>query len=477
MRSNSPAFECTADCTQDVSAGTQVHLAAVADSTSRFGAWGGACASSTAGCDLTVSADTDVTARFDGVGPLPQGEISMAVVVNGQGTITSRPAGIDCGQTCHATFTTTVDLIPSPQAGWRFDGWGGGCTGPGPCHLSPPGGAGLAVTVFATFVPLTPPPTADCAGIVPENLGTPISVTLVGKSCENATSDGAGNVAADASGHWFVFSPAGAPLGDYVAQGAIPQGKGFQGLEPRGTGSIQALVMRAPAGTVSAETGVGGTVPQVGRVSGGGSVVVSPVCGGTPPGAIEIDRFDVTGKLSTRGSILGGCNGGLVTGVGDAGGSTFVLLSGGKNVGLSSEVVGRWVDAGGRPQTDFFAVASSPPKQALVRALVGGGVAIQLDGVWVGTVNGGTAAVQEPPGWLTDNPDDDFTIVRDRRAYAVLPRGAADPRTMTLYSAQGNRCGTSIFPVGGLTTGADGTAIGASGAGGCTKTWWPGLLR
>jgi hypothetical protein len=33
------------------------------------------------------------------------------------------------------------------------------------------------------------------------------------------------------------------------------------------------------------------------------------------------------------------------------------------------------------------------------------------------------------------------------------------------------------FPVGGLTTGVDGTVIGASGANACTKTWWPALLK
>src|SRR5205823_1050384 len=101
----------------------------------------------------------------------------------------------------------------------------------------------------------------------------------------------------------------------------------------------------------------------------------------------------------------GGCNNGLVTGVGDASGSTFVLLSGGKNIGLSAEVVGRWVDAAGHAQTDFFALANVPPKQAMVRALVGGGVAIQLDGVWIGTVASGATTVQEPPQWLADNPD------------------------------------------------------------------------
>jgi len=481
VRSNSPAFECTADCTQNVAPGTQVHLAAVADSASQFGGWSGACSSPTAGCDLTISANTDVSVRFDTIGPSPQqGENSVAVQVNGQGTIASVPAGINCGQICHATFTTAVDLIPTPQAGWRFVGWGGACTGPGACHFAAPGPVGQAFTVYATFVVMTPPPTADCDGIVPATLGTSATATLAGAFCENATSDGSGNVAADSSGHWFVFSPAGAARSDYVAESAIPQDAGFQGIETRGMGAppAMALVMRRPDGTVVAETSVGaGNAPSAFRASGGGSVVIGKTCNVLPPGAISIDRFDGNGVRKSRGSIPGGCNSGLVAAVGDASGSTFVMLAGGKNVGLSADVVGRWIDAAGNAQTDFFALAGGSPKQGIVRALIGGGVAIQLDGVWIGTVGSGATTVQEPPSWLADNGNHDFTIIRNRRGYAVLSRGAGDPNTITLYSTQGNRCGTVTFPVGGLTTGADGTAIGASNAGGCTKTWWSGLLR
>jgi len=171
VRSNSPAFECTADCTQNISAGTHVHLAAVADSASQFGAWGGACSSTSRGCDLTVSADADVTVRFDGQ-PAPQGQVSLAVVVNGQGNVASRPPGIDCGQACHATFTAAVDLIPTPQAGWQFDGWGGGCTGPGACHLTPPGQAGQASPSSPPSSPSRPrpPPTAPGSCPTPSEL-------------------------------------------------------------------------------------------------------------------------------------------------------------------------------------------------------------------------------------------------------------------------------------------------------------------
>jgi hypothetical protein len=491
IRSTSPAFDCSAECTQKVTVGTRLRLVAIPAAGSAFGAWTGACSGSGA-CEFTAQGNPDVSVRFDIAGqppspqgqvPPPQGQLIVEVQVNGQGTVTSAPAGIDCGQTCHATFTSAVELTAKPQAGSRFDGWGGACTGPGPCRFAAPGNAGRQVTIFATFVAAEqppPPPTADCADVVPAQLGASVSATLSAGTCENQTSDGEGNVAADAAGHWFVFSAAGKQLGDYVAESAIPQDRGFQGIEFRGAAAppAQVLATRNPDGTVAAETAVGaGAATHAWRISSAGSVVVSQTCGLQLPGSIQVLRIDESGKVSSRGSIPGGCSGGMATGVGDASGSTFVLLTGGRNVGLGSDVVARWIDAAGNAQTDFFAVANGSPRQTVVRSLIGGGVAIQLDGTWIGTVASAATKVDAPPQWLAENANHDFTIVRNRRAYALLPRGSADANVMTLYSAQGNRCGTVTFPVGGLTTGVDGTAIGASGAAGCTKTWWPGLLR
>ena len=484
IRSTSPAFDCTAECTQTLPAGTHLHLVALPASGSAFGAWTGAC-SGAADCDFTASGNPDVLARFDIAGQPPpiQGQVVVDVQITGQGAVTSKPPGIDCGSNCHGTFASDVELTPKPQAGARFDSWSGACTGSAACKLSAStGNAGRQVSVFATFVAEAPPPppSADCADIVPPQLGPSAATTLTGGACENQTSDGEGNVAADVAGHWFVFSAAGARLGDYVAESAIPQGRGFQGIELRGSASppAQVLALRNPDGKVAAETSVNaGTAMHTWRIYGAGSVVVSLVCGLQQPGTVQVIRFDGSGKLSSKGTIPGGCSGGFAMGVGDAGGSTFVLLSGGRNIGLGSDVVGRWVDSAGNAQTDFFPVANGSPRQAVVRSLIPGGVAIQIDGAWMGTVASGSTIVDVPPKWLSDNANHDFTIVRNRRAYALLPRGSDDQTVMTLYSAQGNRCGTVTFPVGGLTTGVDGTAIGASGPAGCTKTWWPGLLR
>ncbi len=84
--------------------------------------------------------------------------------------------------------------------------------------------------------------------------------------------------------------------------------------------------------------------------------------------------------------------------------------------------------------------------------------------------------MQPAPAFLLEHPDADFTLVRGARAYALLPR-SGDTTQMQLYSAAGNRCGSLKFPSGGLTTGADGSVISASGSDGCTKRVWPGLLR
>jgi len=74
---------------------------------------------------------------------------SLRVNKAGSGTVTSRPAGIDCGGTCVASFTagTSVELVATPVAGFRFDGWNGACVGTASCQVAMTG----AQSVTATF--------------------------------------------------------------------------------------------------------------------------------------------------------------------------------------------------------------------------------------------------------------------------------------------------------------------------------------
>ena len=50
---------------------------------------------------------------------------------NGIGTVTSSPAGINCGNSCSAAFTasTVITLTATPAANNTFGGWSGACTG------------------------------------------------------------------------------------------------------------------------------------------------------------------------------------------------------------------------------------------------------------------------------------------------------------------------------------------------------------
>jgi hypothetical protein len=52
---------------------------------------------------------------------------------NGMGTVTSTPAGINCGSTCSSDYTdgTQVELIASPTSGSSFAGWSGACNASG----------------------------------------------------------------------------------------------------------------------------------------------------------------------------------------------------------------------------------------------------------------------------------------------------------------------------------------------------------
>lgn len=68
----------------------------------------------------------------------------------GVGTVTSTPAGIDCGSACAGTFAAgaLVTLTASPDAQSVFDGWSGGiCSGTDPCAFV----GNTSVTVTASF--------------------------------------------------------------------------------------------------------------------------------------------------------------------------------------------------------------------------------------------------------------------------------------------------------------------------------------
>src|SRR6185437_13070614 len=64
--------------------------------------------------------------------------VAVTKAGEGDGTVTSAPAGIDCGSTCVYDFDsgTPVTLTAVPASGSVFAGWSGDCSGTGQCSLT-----------------------------------------------------------------------------------------------------------------------------------------------------------------------------------------------------------------------------------------------------------------------------------------------------------------------------------------------------
>jgi hypothetical protein len=78
--------------------------------------------------------------------------LTISLAGTGSGTVTSSPAGIDCGSQCSAGYGegTAITLHATAAAGSHFAGWsGGGCSGSGPCSLTLDGNASVVATFEA----------------------------------------------------------------------------------------------------------------------------------------------------------------------------------------------------------------------------------------------------------------------------------------------------------------------------------------
>lgn len=77
------------------------------------------------------------------------GTFDLMVSKSGTGTVTSSPAGINCGIDCTESFAsgTIATLTAAPGTGYTFSGWSGDCSGTGTCTVT----MSAARNVIATF--------------------------------------------------------------------------------------------------------------------------------------------------------------------------------------------------------------------------------------------------------------------------------------------------------------------------------------
>jgi PKD repeat protein len=154
-------IDCGDTCQTSFGDGQAVTLTAIPDAFSVFTGWSGDC-SGTGACQLTMDQAHAVTATF----ARKRFDLSVSKQGTGSGEVSSSPAGINCGDSCQASFDagTAVTLTAAPAAGSIFTGWSGDCSGTGSCQLT--GDQGRSVT--ATFALNTPPHasfTVACTGL------------------------------------------------------------------------------------------------------------------------------------------------------------------------------------------------------------------------------------------------------------------------------------------------------------------------
>ena len=175
VTSSPPGIACPGDCNQTFNSGTTVTLTPNPAAGFLFSQWPGT------GCTggvVQMTQNRSCSATF--VEDLPTTRV-LTVIVAGSGTVTSSPAGINCGQDCTEAFTlgATVTLMTTPAAGFTFGGWSAGC------------GATVQMTQDRSCTATFNPPRTLTVAVVGSGTVTsiPIGITC-GQDCSEAFTDG-----------------------------------------------------------------------------------------------------------------------------------------------------------------------------------------------------------------------------------------------------------------------------------------------
>jgi len=129
VTSNPQGIDCPTTCQANFPEGSTVTLTANANTGYLFDSWNGCDSVNGNQCTLNITGAKNVTANF-----VQAYTLTVQKSGNGTGTVTSDPAGINCGSDCSEVYATgkQVTLTAQPDASSRFDGWSGDCSGTNP---------------------------------------------------------------------------------------------------------------------------------------------------------------------------------------------------------------------------------------------------------------------------------------------------------------------------------------------------------
>ena len=195
VTSSPGGIDCGLDCGEAFAYGTPVTLTAAPDPGTDFTGWSGGGCTGTGPCTVTMDQARSVTAGFT----LQTRHLAVSRTGDGQGSISSSPAGIDCGSDCGQDYDygTPVTLTATAAAGSSFTSWsGGGCSGGSTCTLNMDQARSATATFTSDPVPPDEGPRITSLAVTPKAFqasddSTPLTRARKGTRIEITLSEGA----------------------------------------------------------------------------------------------------------------------------------------------------------------------------------------------------------------------------------------------------------------------------------------------
>jgi hypothetical protein len=224
---------------------------------------------------------------------------ALSVSVTGGGTVTSADGSLNCTSSCSSTYLpgATATLTATPAVGSAFSGWGGACSGTGPCVVTM--SAAKSVTATFTALPnftLTVTPGGTGKGLV---TSSPAGITC-GSTCSASFFSGE-----------TVTLTASASTGSTFT--------GWSGGVCTGTAPCQVTVTADTNVTATFKKNVTAKMLSVALTGGGSGTVTSTPsginCGPTCSASFQTGTQIILSAAASSGSTFAGWSGGGCSGI------------------------------------------------------------------------------------------------------------------------------------------------------------------